>query len=88
MRHAIEEQCVGSVFRDVEYMAEYINIARTSRDVTVWPDGGTELDCSDIDVPRKSLPSPRICCIGADIVDTREGLIVLRRKGNRGAAIP
>jgi hypothetical protein len=42
----IKDECLGSLFDDIEYMAEYISIARRSRDVRVWLNSKSEMVCS------------------------------------------
>lgn len=89
MRHAIKEQCLGSLFGDIEYMAEYISVARTSRDVTVWLNAKTELVCSGATIAPELPPEYLLGTYGleADIVDIQQDLMAFRNERTSNAMI-
>jgi hypothetical protein len=89
MRHVIKEQCLGSLFGDIEYLAQYIDVARTSRDVRVWINAKTELICSSADAAPE-LPSEYLLGtygIGSDVVDIQQDLLVFRNERVSNAMI-
>ena len=46
MNRVIEERRLGSLFGDIEYMAEYISVARSTRNATVWLNAKAKIICS------------------------------------------
>ena len=82
MRHVGNEQCVGSLFCDIEYLAAYINVARTSRDVRVWLNTKTELICSAADTAPELGPEYLLgtYSLGSSAADIQQDLIVFRNE--------
>ncbi|MFC5491164.1 hypothetical protein [Dokdonella soli] len=84
-----KERCLGSLFSDIEYMAEYISIARASRNVTVWLNSKAEMVCSGAD-RAPELPSEYLLGtygIGADVADIQQDLVAFRNERASNAII-
>jgi hypothetical protein len=85
----IKEQRLGSLFGDIEYLAEYISVARTSRDVRVWLNAKTELICSSADSAPELAPEYLLGTygLGSDVADIQQDLIAFRNERVSNAMI-
>jgi hypothetical protein len=89
MRHLVKEQHLGSLFGDIEYLAEYISVARTSRDVRVWLNAKTELVCCGADSAPELAPEYLLGTygLGSNIADIQQDLIAFRNERGCNAMI-
>jgi hypothetical protein len=66
MSHMIKEPQLGPLFGEIEYLAEYIRVVRTSRDVRVWRNSSTDLVRCGADKAPALVPEYPLGAHGSD----------------------
>lgn len=88
--HSVKEaRCLGSLFGDVERMAESVAVARAECDVMVWLNPQGQMICSGVESAPNLHAEYLVGTygVGANAADIREDLIAFRKERVSNAMI-